>query len=56
MFGGPCRAADFANEHPTPNANKTAEGLYDTAPLQGFHDDSGLHLNVVCCMYGLLKA
>ncbi|CAE7370572.1 Pol [Symbiodinium necroappetens] len=39
MFGGPCRADDFANEHPTPNANKTAEGLYDTAPLQGFHDD-----------------
>ncbi|CAE7595369.1 Pol [Symbiodinium natans] len=39
IFGGSCRADDFANEHPTPNANKTAEGLYDTAPLQGFRDD-----------------
>ena len=43
IFGGPCRADDFANEHPTPNASKTAEGVYDTAPLQGFHDDSSLH-------------
>ena len=47
MLGGPCRADDFANEHATPNANKTAEGVYDTAPLQGFHDASSLQLEGV---------
>mmetsp|Transcript_38502 Transcript_38502/g.68899 ORF Transcript_38502/g.68899 Transcript_38502/m.68899 type:complete len:328 (-) Transcript_38502:36-1019(-) len=37
MFGGPCLAVEFEDTRST-LANKSAEDLYDTAPLQGFKD------------------
>ena len=38
MFGGPCRAFEFENTRPS-YAGKTADQDYDTAQLQGWHDD-----------------
>ncbi|CAE7197618.1 unnamed protein product [Symbiodinium natans] len=38
MFGGPCHAFEFENTRPS-YAGKSADQDYDTAQLQGWHDD-----------------
>ncbi|CAE7343617.1 Pol [Symbiodinium pilosum] len=38
MFGGQCRATDFQDTRSSV-PGKSADDLYDTAPLEGFHDE-----------------